>query len=109
MINYILLLAITLLLSFNTGLQNNNPDFTKTEDLKALGTGRIIEKDNCILKDIKILEIKEYWIVYEKNSSSHDMMMDVIQRIEFTESKWGTVKLEFPNNKTEMYHIINKY
>ena len=88
-----------------SGAQNKSPDFTKAEDLKALGTGKIIEKDNSIIKNIKILEIKEYWIVYEKNSSSHDIAMEVIRRIEFPDSKWGNVKLEFQNNKTEMHSI----
>ena len=101
----IIILSIALMFGLISGAQNKNPDFTKAEDLKALGTGKIFEKDNSILKNIKILEIKEYWIVYEKNSSSHDIAMEVIRRIEFPESKWGAVKIEFPNNKTEMHFI----
>ncbi len=101
----IIILSLALMFALKVGAQNKNPDFTKPEDLKALGVGKIVEKDNSIIKHIKILEIKEYWIVYEKNSSSHDIAMDVIRRIEFPKSKWGDVKLEFPNNKTEMNHI----
>ena len=101
----IIILSIILVLSLKSGAQNKNADFPKAEDLIALGIGKIIEKDNSIIKNIKILEIKEYWIVYEKNSSSHDIAMEVIRRIEFPESKWGPVKIEFPNNKTEMHHI----
>ena len=101
----IIILSIALMFGLISGAQNKNPDFKKAEDLKALGTGKIFEKDNSILKNIKILEIKEYWIVYEKNSSSHDIAMELIRRIEFPESKWGAVKIEFPNNKTEMHFI----
>ncbi len=101
----IIILSLALMFALKVGAQSKNPDFAKAEDLKALGVGKIFEKDNSILKNIKILEIKEYWIVYEKNSSSHDIMMDVIRRIEFPDSKWGMINLTFPNNKTEMYHI----
>jgi len=103
--NNIIILSLALMFALKVGAQNKNPDFTKSEDLKALGVGKIFEKDNSIIKNIKILEIKEYWIVYEKNLSSHDIMMDVIRRIEFPESEWGAVKIEFPNNKSAMYHI----
>ena len=88
-----------------TVTQNKTPDFSKAEDLQALGTGRIIEKDNSVLKNIKLIEVKEYWIVFEKNSSTHDLMMDVISRIEFPESKWGAIKLEFLNNKPEAHSL----
>ena len=83
----IILLSFIFLFAFVSMPQNKTPDLSKAEDLKMLGTGRIIQKDNSILKNIHILELNTYWIIYEKNSSSHDMMMDVIARIEFPESK----------------------
>ena len=86
--------------------QNTNLDLTKADDLKALGTGRIIEKDNSIIKNVKLIEVNKYCIVYEKNSSTHDMMMEVILRIEFADSKWGVLKIEFPDNKPEINHLI---
>ena len=85
--------------------QNKTPDLTKAEDLQALGTGRIVEKDNSILKNVKLIQVNEYWIIYEKNASSHDLMMEAIRRIEFPESKWGPLKIEFPNNKPETGYL----
>ena len=87
------------------GSQNISPDLTKADDLKALGIGRIIEKDNSIIKSIKLIEVNKYWIVYEKNSSTHDLMMEVILRIEFPDSKWAPLKLEFPNNTPETNYL----
>ena len=83
-------------------------DFSKKEDLKFLGTGKLIQQDGSVIKNIHLLEIDSYWIIYEKNSSSHDMMMDVISRIEFSDTKWGPLYLVFPNNKTES-HRLNNY
>ena len=103
--SHILLLSFVLMFALTSAAQNKSPDLSKAEDLKALGTGKIIEKDNSIIKNIKLMEVKEYWIVYEKNSSSHDLMMDVIRRIEFPESKWGAIKIEFPKNKPELSYI----
>lgn len=96
------LIILTLLALFTLTRQNKGPDFTKADDLKALGTGKVIKKDNCIIKNVKLLQVNEYWIVYEKNSSSHDLLMESIRRIEFPESKWGAVKIEFRNNMAEM-------
>ncbi len=78
------------------------PDLSKKEDLISLGTGKIIEKDNSIIKNIKLIEAKEYGIVYLKNESTHDMAKESISRIEFLESKWGKIKIEFKNNKPEV-------
>ena len=101
----IILLSIVLMFGLTAEAQNKTPDLSKAEDLKALGTGKIIEKDNSITKNIKLIEVKEYWIVYEKNSSLHDRMMDVIKRIEFPESKWGPLEISFPKNKPELSYI----
>ena len=90
------------LFAFSSTLQNQEPDFTKDQDLKMLGAGKIIQKDNSTLNNIHLLKINEYWITYEKNSSSHDMTMDVISRIEFPASKYGPLCIEFPNNKPKV-------
>lgn len=83
------------------------PDLSKKEDLMALGIGRIIEKDKSIRKGITLYEVKEYWVVYVKNGSVHDLLMEKIDRIEFRESKWGCVKLEFPGGKPKLLEMLN--
>lgn len=105
----LIILSFVLMFAFMHFAQNNTPDLSKPEDIKALGMGKIIQKDNSVFKNIKLLEIKEYWIVYEKNSSSHDMMMETIRCIEFPESKWGFVKVEFSNNKPELKQLFYEY
>ena len=72
------------------------PPKTEKEDL---GVGTIVMKDHSTIKNITIHEVKEYWIVYIKNGSLHDLMMEKIERIEFPKSKLGSVKIEFHDNK----------
>lgn len=103
----LLFLSFFILFSFPATRQTIAPDFSKKEDLKFLGTGKIIQQDGSVIKNIHLLEIDSYWIIYEKNSSSHDMMMDVISRIEFSDTKWGPLYLVFPNNKTESRRLNN--
>lgn len=97
--------ALILLITLTSAQQNQRPDLAKKEDLKALGIGKIIEKDRSILKNITLHEVKEYWIVYVKNGSVHDLMMEKIDRIEFSESKWGSIKIEFPGGKPKIYEM----
>lgn len=89
------------ILSLSSVAQIIVPDLSRKEDLQSLGIGRIIESDNSIIKNIRITEVKEYGIVYLKNESTHDMAKEAINRIEFLESKWGRIKIEFINNKAE--------
>ena len=96
------LIALAIMLSPQ---QRHRPDLTKREDLIALGPGKIIEKDRSVLKNITLHEVKEYWIVYVKNGSVHDLMMEKIDRIEFSESKWGPIKIEFPGGKPKIYEM----
>ena len=86
--------------------QNWFPDLSKPEDIAALGTGKIIEKDNSIIKQITLKEIREHWVVYIKNASLHDMPMENIRRLEFHNTKWGSIKIEFPDNKPEVTAIV---
>ena len=95
-------LSCVLLLTLSATIQNNFPDLSRKEDLIKMGIGKIIEKDNSIIKKITLAEIKDYWIIYLKDESLHDKAMESIKRIEFPESKWGRLKVEFPNNKPEV-------
>ena len=68
--------------------------------LKKLLKTRIIMKDGSIKKNCKVTEIKEYWIVYEKEGSLHDVMIEKIERIEFNN---GTQAVFFDEkNKPEI-------
>lgn len=86
--------------------QSQRPDLLKKEDLVALGVGKIVEKDRSVIKNITLHEVKEYWIVYIKNGSIHDLMIERIDRIEFSESKWGLVKIEFTNGKAKVSEMF---
>ena len=94
-----------LLLFISAVKQQTAPDLSKKEDLMALGIGKIFEKDNSIIKNITLNEVKEYWITYIKDKSLHDLAMEKISRIEFLQSKWGEVKMEFPDNKPKVTGI----
>jgi hypothetical protein len=63
-----------------------------------LGKGIIYTKNKRVIKNMRLAEIKAYWIIYKKDESLHDMMMDEIKRIEFPEAKPEPVALEFENN-----------
>lgn len=94
----LIIFSFVLVMFYAVAIQMQLPDLTRKEDLEALGFGRIIEKDQSVLKNITLYEVHTYWIVYVKNGSVHDLPMEKIGRIEFSESKWGILKIEFPNN-----------
>lgn len=50
--------------------------------LSRLVTVRIVLKDGSIKKNCKVIEIHEYWLVYEKDGSLHDLLIEKIKRIE---------------------------
>ena len=94
----ILLLCIfTVYSAFIT--QNVLPDLSKKEDLKLLGTGRIIESDNSVILYIQLYEIKEIGLVYIKDESLHDIPIESVQRIEFKRTPWGPLTIRFEQNK----------
>ena len=95
----IIFLPALLMLMLSATKQELSPDLTKKDDLIALGIGKIFEKDNSIIKNITLNEVKEYWITYIKDKSLHDLEMEKISRIEFMQSKWGQIKIEFDENK----------
>jgi hypothetical protein len=78
------------------------PDLNKRTDLENLGYGKIIQKDNCVLKKIILLEVKENGIVFIKDGSIHDMDLQSIKLIEFPESKWKLIYIRFINNVPEI-------
>ena len=101
----LILFSLILIATNSIATRAQLPDLSKQEDLKALGIGRIVEKDRSILKNITLYEVREYWVVYVKNGSIHDLLMEKIDRIEFRESKWGPVKIEFPGGKPKISEL----
>ena len=108
------MLRTTLMLLFSLGqilpvlTQGHLPDPYNKEDIKKLGTGRIIENDKTIIKKISLYEVKDFWITYEKDGSLHDLIIDKIDCLEFPNSKWGSLEIRFIGNKPEIYLSINK-
>ncbi len=51
---------------------------------EQFGPVRIVLKDGSVKKDCRLREIHDYWIVYEKNGSLHDQLIEKIQRIEIS-------------------------
>lgn len=101
----LILLSIVWSFMFSVAAQNQKPNLANTEDLNALGIGKIVEKDRTVIKNIILYEVKEYWIVFKKDGSVHDLMMEQIERIEFNNSKWGSIKVEFPGSKIKISEI----
>ena len=76
--------------------------FVQSTDIVAssqLGKGIIYLKEKRIIKNIILKEIKTYWIIYQKDESLHDKMMDEILRIEFPDANPEPIVMEFVNNK----------
>ena len=103
----LIIFCLLLIASHSVATRGQQPDLSKKEDLMALGLGRIIEKDRSIRKSITLYVVKEYWVVYVKNGSVHDLLMEKIDRIEFSDSKWGRIKLEFPEGKAKISPMLN--
>jgi hypothetical protein len=102
--NKIFLLMIAAV-QFLAWIQVNDPDFSKKQDLEHLGTGTIIEKDNSMIKRIKLIEVKDLSIVYLKDESLHDMEIERIKRIEFPDSHWGWIDVGFRDNKPYVIYL----
>lgn len=104
----LIVLSLVLIAAHSGAMQSQLPDLSKKEDLQALGVGKIVEKDRSILKNITLHEVKDYWIAYVKNGSIHDLLTEKIERVEFSESKWGPIKLEFPDGKPRISVMLNQ-
>jgi hypothetical protein len=96
----LIVIAIFLVFSMPTFSQDKQgPRLEDKTVLKELGMGKIYKKDKTAFKDIVLFEIQELKIIYIKNGGLHDLSIESIDRIEFPESKWGPVKVEFLNHK----------
>ncbi len=95
----ILLLSLFLLVLPQQIRSDKLPDLSRKKDLIDLGKGKIFETDGSTIKDIFLVEIRTNSIVYEKKQSLHDLYIGSIDRIEFLNSKWGRVQIEFNNFK----------
>lgn len=58
------------------------------------GEGRIILKDRGIYKKTKIHQLNHLWLVYIKNGSTHDLMIEKIARIEIGKEKQAIVTFD---------------
>ena len=76
--------------------------------LSRLVNTRIIFKDNSIRKNCKIVEINEYWIVYIKEGSMHDLMIEEIKRIEIGDGTTQAVYFD-ENNKPIIGYINSSF
>ena len=50
---------------------------------KKYGEARLILKDKSIYKRIRVHEVNSLWIVFLKNGSLHDMLIEKIARIQY--------------------------
>ena len=64
--------------------------------ISKLRKTRIVLKDGTIKKNCHVKEIHDYWIVYEKEESLHDLMIEEIERIEIMD---GTMHAVFFDEK----------
>src|SRR5687768_11644092 len=79
----------------SAGPGNDLPDLRNKEHLALLGTGKILEDDNSVILRIRLLAVEDYWIVYEKENSSHDLLTEKIKYIDFRETPWGPLRIDF--------------
>ena len=61
----------------------------------------IVLKNNKLIKDARLWEVYTDRVEYEKDGSSHDLMIEKIQRIEIGKEKQRTIY--FNNNKLIIY------
>ncbi len=101
-----LILGLLLIALLSSSFQETMPDLKNKKDLKLLGSGTILEKDKTKVKHIELYEVKDFWIVYIKDGSLHNMLMENIDHLEFPESKWGPLEIGFSCNKPGIHKII---
>ena len=73
--------------------------------LSRLKKTKIVLKDGTIKKNCSVIEIKDYWIVYEKEGSLHDLMIEQIERIEIMDEKKQAVFFD-KRNKPEISSYV---
>jgi hypothetical protein len=89
--------------------KENAPNNIKKKDsllLSRLRNTRIVFKDGSIRKNCKVKEINDYWIVYEKEGSLHDLMIEKVSRIEIGD---GTMQAVFFDEKNKPGIRTNGY
>lgn len=98
----LLTLSFIWLLFFSASGNDSLPNLSKKEDLKALGTGKITEKDGSSITKIILYEVTKNGIVYLKNESLHDIAIDDIGRIEFLTTPWGPLEIRFADGNPKI-------
>ena len=81
----------------------NNVEQKDSILLSRLVNTRIILTDGSIKKNCKVKEIHEYWLVYEKDGSLHDQLIEKIKRIEIGD---GTKQAVFFDEKNQPVIVI---
>ena len=85
----------------NSTIKQNAPTCVERKDsalLSRLKETRIVFKDGSIRKNCNVKQINDYWIVYEKAGSEHDLEIDKIKRIEICD---GTMQAVFFDEKNK--------
>ncbi len=90
--------ASTILVLIYCSLQCNFIQIDSTQALKALDKGIIFLKEDRIIKNIRLMQINELYIVYEKNGNLHDLMKDEIKSMEFINAHPKPMVVVFENN-----------
>src|SRR5688572_24556931 len=72
-----------------------------TDAMKQLGKGIIYLKEQRIIKNIRLKEMKSNYVVYEKDGSLHDRLFDEIKRIDFPDARPLPMQLTFTDGKSE--------
>jgi len=102
------LLIVSSTLTANIAGQPSKPDslFNQIESrldaLKRLhkkyGPARLVLKDRSIYKRITVYEINSFWIVFLKDGSLHDVLIEKISRIQFGKEEGPVVTFDEDNN-----------
>lgn len=69
-----------------------------------LGSCIIYEKDGSEIRRALIKEIHDHWVVYEKEGSLHDIMIDKIDRIQLGSDKSCSVYFDEKSKPYIWYH-----
>ena len=90
--------ATTLLIVIYCWLQLDFIQIDTTQALNTLKKGTIFLKEDRIIKNVRLMQIKDIFIVYEKDGNLHDVMKDEIKRIEFINANPKPIVIVFENS-----------
>jgi len=65
---------------------------------KKYGTAKLILKNRSVYKRITVHEINSFWIVFLKDGSLHDILIEKISRIQFGNEEGPVVTFNEDNN-----------